>query len=303
MGRSPAAVCRLGTAIPMRVQFGVPILLSVLLLVASCSRRHRIVPPGADVLDLGGGVRMKLALLPAGSFLMGSPIGEQDRDPDEGPRHEVTISRPFRIGVHEVTQEQYRAVMGRNPSTFTGLRHPVEGIWWSDAVEFCRLLSDSTGQIVRLPTEAEWEYACRAGTRSRFSFGDDYSGLSRYGNYGERADTSGQSDVDVKDDGGHAATALVGSYAPNPWGLHDMHGNVFEWCGDYYADRYPDGPRQDPKGPPWGPYHVLRGGSWSSPGWMCRSAYRHRFTADGRFNHLIGFRVVVELQPPTDRRR
>ncbi|NQU75912.1 MAG: formylglycine-generating enzyme family protein, partial [Planctomycetes bacterium] len=228
---------------------------------------------------------------PAGAFTMGSAPDERDREPDEGPTRGVTITKPFYIGVCEVTQEQYEMVTGRNPSLFSGPRRPVEGVWWSDAADFCKRVSNMTGHTVRLPTEAQWEYACRAGTTSRFSFGDSYNDLPRYAMYGEVAKSTAESLGAAP-----AGTADVGSGKPNSWGLYDMHGNVFEWCGDWYRDSYSKLADIDPQGAPSGAYRVLRGGSWSSPPWHCRSAYRHRFTADGRFNHLIGFRVVAEVK-------
>ena len=232
---------------------------------------------------------MKLVLVPAGTFTMGSAPDERDREPDEGPARNVTITKPFYIGICEVTQQQYETVMGKNPSRFRGPRRPVEGVWWSHTVEFCTRLSKSTGRTVRLPTEAEWEHACRAGTTSRFSFGDSYYDLPGYAHYSDvlLATTAPSGEAP-------AGTSEVGSRKPNNWGLYDVHGNVFEWCSDWYRDSYSGLAQTDPEGASSGAYRVLRGGSWSSPPWQCRSAYRHRFTADGRFNHLIGFRVVVE---------
>ena len=243
------------------------------------------------VLDLGGGVHMKLVLVPAGTFTMGSAPDQRDREPDEGPARKVTLTQPFYMGVCEVTQEQYETVMGSNPSRFKGTHRPVEGIWWSDAVGFCDRLSTKTGRAVRLPTEAEWEYACRAGTTSPFSFGDSYDDLPRYAKCSDAAGLTAAPPGEAP-----VGTSAVGSCKPNGWGLYDMHGNVFEWCSDWYRDSYSGLAATDPEGAPGGAYRVLRGGSWFSPPWQCRSAYRHRFTADGRFNHLIGFRVVAELE-------
>jgi len=247
--------------------------------------------PAQLVLDLGSSVHMKLVLVPAGTFTMGSASDERDREPDEGPARKVTITKPFTMGVCEVTQQQYETVMGRNPSRFRGPRRPVDGIWWSDAVEFCTCVSKRTGHTVRLPTEAEWEYACRAGATSRFSFGDSYDDLPGYAHYSDvpvsATAPSGEPPVGTSD---------VGSFKPNGWGLYDMHGNVFEWCSDWYRDSYSGLAETDPEGAPGGAYRVLRGGSWASPPWHCRSAYRHRFTADGRFNDQIGFRVVAEVE-------
>jgi formylglycine-generating enzyme required for sulfatase activity len=150
------------------------------------------------------------------------------------------------MGVTEVTQAQYEAVMGTNPSYFKGQTNPVENAFWEDATEFCKKLSEKTRQTVRLPTEAEWEYACRAGTQTAFSFGDDPSALGDYawhaGNSGERSHP-------------------VGQKKPNAWGLYDMHGNIWEWCADRYG-KYPKGFATDPSGPTTGDTRVSRGGSW-----------------------------------------
>lgn len=275
---SGVAGCRLGTG----PETGEPA-------AATSVKTSVVVPPARLVLDLGGSLEMKLMLVPAGKFIMGSAPDERDREPDEGPARKVTVTKPFYMGVCEVTQEQYETVMGRNPSRFKGSRRPVEGIWWTDAVEFCTRLSKMTGRTVRLPTEAQWEYACRAGTTGRFSFGDSYDDLPRYANYRDALQTTAaRPDPD--------GTVDAGSFKPNRWGLYDMHGNVFEWCNDWYRDSYSELAETDPQGAPSGAYRVLRGGSWSGPPWQCRSAYRHRFSADGRFNHLIGFRVVAEVK-------
>ncbi|MCY2926365.1 MAG: formylglycine-generating enzyme family protein, partial [Planctomycetota bacterium] len=204
-------------------------------------------PPKELTLDLGNKVTMKLVLIPAGKFMMGSPETEKDRQPDEGPQHEVTISKPFYMGVYEVTQAQYEAVMGTNPSAFKGSENPVEQVSWDDAVEFCKALSAKTGKAVRLPTEPQWEYACRAGTKTRFGFGDDDTDLRDYAWF------SGHS---------LSKTHPVGEQEPNAWGLYDMHGNVWEWCSDYYADSYANAKTTDPQGPGSGTDRVLRGGGW-----------------------------------------
>ncbi|MEI7836387.1 MAG: formylglycine-generating enzyme family protein, partial [Planctomycetota bacterium] len=161
-------------------------------------------------LDIGSGGMMELVLIPAGTFTMGSPDGENGRRPDEGPQREVTISKAFHMGVYEVTQEQYEAVMGKNPSEFKGAKNPVECVSWDDAVEFCKKLSAKTGKTVRLPTEAEWEYACRAGTKTGFSFGDDYADLHKYGNYCDESNTNGLEWQDKEHNDGHDKTAPVG---------------------------------------------------------------------------------------------
>ncbi len=230
-------------------------------------------------LDLGKGVTMKLVLIPAGSFLMGSPRSDLDREEDrrEEPQHKVTISKPFYMGLTEVTQEQYEAVIGKNPAEFRGAKNPVEQVSWDDGVAFCKALSKKGGKTVRLPTEAEWEYACRAGTKTRFYFGDDDKQLGDYawyfGNSGEKPHP-------------------VGQKKPNPWGLHDMHGNVWEWCADWEA-AYSAEEQVDPQAPALGGPRVLRGGSWYSDPDECFAADRVRFNPIMRWNY-IGFRVVVE---------
>jgi formylglycine-generating enzyme required for sulfatase activity len=224
---------------------------------------------------------MKLTLIPAGEFQMGSPTSEKDRNGDE-TRHQVKITKPFYLGVYEVTQAQYERVMGKNSSKFKGPQNPVEKVSWTEAVEFCRKLSElpaekSGGYVYRLPTESEWEYACRAGTTTKYSFGDSESELSDYAWYD-------------KNSGG--TTHRVGGKKPTGWGLYDMHGNVFEWCQDWYGD-YPGGSTTDPTGAAYAPnrHRVRRGGCWNSFSDYCRSAYRSRRTPDDRHN-ILGFRVL-----------
>ena len=186
------------------------------------------VSPGSEPNVPGGmeatnSIGMKLRLIPAGEFMMGSPGTESGREDDE-TQHRVSITKPFYLGVTEVTQEQYQKVMGTNPSYFKGPQNPVETVSWADAVEFCRKLSampaeKTAGHVYRLPTEAEWEYACRAGTTTAYSFGDDASRLGDYGWFGGNSDSK---------------THQVGEKKPNAWGLYDMHGGVYEWCQDRY---------------------------------------------------------------------
>ncbi|MGB2820171.1 MAG: formylglycine-generating enzyme family protein, partial [Phycisphaerae bacterium] len=238
------------------------------------------LPGGRSLtLDLGKGVKMKLVLIPAGKFVMGSPETEAGRRDHEGPQHWVKISKPFYVGVTEVTQAQYEAIMETNPSKFKGAEKPVEQVSWNDAVEFCKRLSAKTRRRARLPTEAEWEYACRAGTRTRFSFGDSDGELGDYAWY------LGNSDKQTHE---------VGKKKPNAWGLYDMHGNVWEWCADWYEDSYyRSSPRTDPQGPSSGKCPVLRGGSWCDNPPDCRSAYRLGIAPGGRHYGNIGTRVAV----------
>ncbi|MCY2953677.1 MAG: formylglycine-generating enzyme family protein [Planctomycetota bacterium] len=237
-------------------------------------------------LDLGNGVSMKWVQIPAGKFLMGSPETEKDRRVLRVPYNndevqlDVTISKPFYMGVTEVTQKQYAAVMGDNPSNFKGDDLPVENVSWNDAVKFCATLSqkEGAGKHYRLPTEAEWEYACRAGTKTRFGFGNNDGDLDDYAWYRSNSGSK---------------THPVGGKKANAWGLYDMHGNVWEWCADWYGD-YPGGDATDPSGPATGTSRVLRGGSWYCFPVYCRAAFRHRYSPDLQFIDLIGFRVALD---------
>ncbi len=217
-------------------------------------------------------IGMDFKLIPSGMFTMGAGSYE----------HQVTLTQAFKIGVHEVTQLQYEQVMGVNPSKFNGANNPVEMVSWEDAVEFCRRLSDlpaekAAGNVYRLPTEAEWEYACRAGSTTKFSFGDDESDLGDYGWYGDNYD------------GGE--THPVGDKQPNSWGLYDMHGNVEEWCQDWYGD-YASVSVTDPSGVTSGSDRVSRGGCWYFTAWNCSSFTRYWYPTSYRSNYC-GFRVSL----------
>ncbi|MBE3123596.1 MAG: formylglycine-generating enzyme family protein, partial [Planctomycetes bacterium] len=202
--------------------------------------------PSSLTLTLGKGITMKLVRIEAGTFMMGSPESEEGHESFESPQHEVTISKPFYMGVTEVTQDQYEAVMGTNSSYSRGPTKPVANVSWGDATDFCRRLSQKTGKAFRLPTEAEWEYACRAGTKTRYSFGDDENALDGYAWHKRNSPAGSQP---------------VGRKRPNAWGLYDMHGNISEWCADWGGE-YPTTPATDPQGPASGNRHILRGGSW-----------------------------------------
>jgi len=199
---------------------------------------ERLRLPVETAVDLGDGVVIELVLIPAGSFKMGSPVTEAGRWGDEeGPVHRVRITRPFYMGKHEVTQEVWEKVMGANPSEFKGAKNPVECVSWDDCQDFLKKLNASgkAQGTFRLPTEAEWEYACRAGTKSRFCSGDADAGLADYAWY---------------DGNSGRTTHPVGTRKPNAWGLFDCHGNVWEWCADWYEeDYYRKSPRDDPTGP------------------------------------------------------
>jgi formylglycine-generating enzyme required for sulfatase activity len=253
--------------------------------------------------DLGGGVALTMVKIPAGSFLMGSPKDEPERSEFEGPQHEVTLGSFF-MGQTSITQAQWRAVaswqklerdLEPDPSTFKGANRPVEQVSWFDALEFCRRLSKRTGQRYGLPSEAQWEYACRAGSTTPFHCGATLTPeLANYdGNYCYGNGPKGTYRVQ---------TTEVTSFPANGWGLHDMHGNVWEWCQDHWHDSYNFAPGDDQ---PWlipaaadDQPRLLRGGSWNVNPWYCRSAYRVRdrpVIADCN----VGFRVVCLPQGPS----
>ena len=221
-------------------------------------------------------------LIPAGSFMMGLSPDELflPRYMDAMPKHEVRIHRPFYLSRHEITQRQWRVVMGKNPSNFTGKNRPVENITWHQVQEFIRRLNlrDNT-RSYRLPTEAEWEYACRAGSVTQFHFGDDREKLDRFGWHCHNSDFE---------------THPVGKLPPNDWGLYDMHGNAAEWCQDWY-EGYPHSGvfSSDPSGPISGTEKMIRGGAWDQAASFCRSAARSRNVPnDGSV--LVGFRLAKD---------
>jgi formylglycine-generating enzyme required for sulfatase activity len=245
-------------------------------------------------------VKMTLVLIPPGTFRMGSPSGEGERGNDEY-QHEITITRPFYMGIYPVTQRQFELVMGNNPSYFNATKgggpdFPVENVSWFDAVEFCRRLSalsaeKAAGHIYRLPTEAEWEYACRANVPMPFSSGLALS--SREANFNGNYPYGGTSRGPYLE-----RTTKVGSYPPNPFGLCDMHGNIWEWCADFYdRNYYRNSPRYDPPGPPGGTLKVVRGGSCFNIGRFCRSAYRFGVVPTNR-DIDVGLRVVMVVEEP-----
>jgi formylglycine-generating enzyme required for sulfatase activity len=227
-----------------------------------------------------------MVFIPPGTFRMGSPTNEVDRSSDEGPQTAVIISRGFWMGQYLVTQGEYLALMGTNPSSFTGdLSRPVETLTWYDATNYCWALTQQersaalipTNSIYRLPTEAEWEYACRAWTSTRFGYGDDpgYLNLTNYAWFG--GDSSG--------------TQPVGQKLPNLWGLYDMHGNASGWCQDWYGP-YAGGIALDPQGPATGIRRVYRGGNWALAPWYCHSATREQ-TGPETKGPYFGLRVVL----------
>jgi formylglycine-generating enzyme required for sulfatase activity len=290
---------------------------------------NRAVDINALTLDLGGGVTLDFVLIPAGTFTMGSTDEEDSQKPQpttyktwresydkgwyevtasrpfeeeqwEKPRHVVTIGKPFYLGKYEVTQAQWQSVMGDNPSDFRGdVNLPVEQVSWQDCRTYCRKLSELTGRAARLPTEAEWEYACRAGTTGAFA------GTGALHDMGWCADNSGDRVLDSRDlwdndmrhyfeltESNNCRTHVVGQKRGNAWGLYDMHGNVAEHCADRF-DNYPGGSLEIGFFERW--YHTTRGGDFLSPPYYCRSARRDRCAADVREKDL-GLRVVVEVE-------
>ncbi len=233
---------------------------------------------------------MEMLWCPPGNFIMGSPSSEEGRRESE-TQHAVTLTKGFWLGKYEVTQAQWGKVMGTNtnPSKIQGAYLPVETVSWSDAVAFCKKLTErerkpgrvSAEWVFTLPTEAQWEYACRAGTKTAYSFGNTIR--SKNESWNMHANSN---------DNIWNPTA-VGSYLANPWGFHDMHGNVWEWCRDWYGT-YSTGSVTDPTGPASGSYRVRRGGSWLSPGAHLRSAVQSS-TAPGSRSPLLGFRVAYQF--------
>lgn len=251
--------------------------------------------------ELTNSIGMKFRRIASGSYLMGTQ--EHPGSPKIGEQiHRVTINQPFYLGVYEVTQAQYERIMGTNPSFYQAPNvqpaflnqnqlapksdtsdHPVEKVSWEDATEFCKRLSDladekAAGRIYHLPTEAQWEYACRAGTKSSFSFDDESKVLGEYGWYWENS---------------RGQTHPVGELKPNAWGLYDMHGNVSEWCLDWF-DQYPETTLIDPTGPAHGTYKVHRGGGWFVEGSLCSSASRDFEDPKSRLS--VGFRVAASVR-------
>ena len=227
-----------------------------------------------------------MVFISAGTFTMGSLVTEVDRNTNEGPQTVVTLTKGFFMARYDVSQAEYLSLMSTNPSFFTGdLTRPVEQVTWFDATNYCGKLTAPPGYAYRLPTEAEWEYSCRAGTTTRFYYGDDpvYTNLANYAWYGNTNGT----------------THPVGQLLRNPWGLYDMGGNVWDWCLDT-AVTYPGGTVTNPAGPPYtgsAPYIAFRGGSFLSIAPVCRSANRG-FRAPELGSYRIGFRVVLAPVTP-----
>jgi formylglycine-generating enzyme required for sulfatase activity len=290
----------------------------VFLVVATYLAWKLILNPHVNLPRAKNSLGMEFVQVPAGTFVMGSPASEEvpaykslrtgatiegDRGDDED-EHEVEITKPYYLGVYEVSQEQFRSIMGQKPEVFTTAKlkpdNPVTDVTFDNAVEFCRKLSDlpeekQAGRSYRLPTEAEWEYACRAGgKRQPYSFGSELSvsQANTHANYELReieASKGKRRDVPSSDP--------VGAHPANHWGLYAMHGNVMEWCSDWYDPRYySSSPKQDPTGPPTGTLRVARGGSWGNYPVDCRSATRFGLPPSIRLG--MGFRVVMVQENP-----
>ena len=254
--------------------------------------KEHIGPKAGEVktLTLPDGVEMKMIYVAPGSFTMGSPGLEEGRFDNE-TQHRVTLTKGYWLGKYEVTQRQWESVMGENPSRFNGADRPVENVSWDDCQRFIETVDAAVrrqfGGGARLPTEAEWEYACRAGTTTAYSWGGALNG--------DMANCDGRYPCGTTVKGRHRQeTSDVGSYSPNTWGFHDMHGNVWEWCQDWYGSY--NGNENDPKGPASGDVRVLRGGGWLSYARFCRSALRSWRSPATRYN-FCGFRLCCSSEP------
>ncbi|MEM1134877.1 MAG: formylglycine-generating enzyme family protein [Bacteroidota bacterium] len=248
----------------------------IMLLTITCSSPNK--QPGLQkTLQLPNNQKMVFNYIPPGSFMMGSEENEEGNQKDEVPKHEIRIEQGFYLGTYEVTQAQWESVMNDNPSIFKSFpespQHPVEKVSWNDVQAFLNKLNKSTNAVLRLPTEAEWEYSCRAGTTTRFYWGEDEGGWQTYKNAWANPKSM-------------ALTHPVGKMPPNPWGLYDMAGNVWEWCADEKY-RYDDESIKKPD-------KIFRGGSWFDYPDALRSANRHAHPPDIQYT-TIGFRVLMEL--------
>jgi formylglycine-generating enzyme required for sulfatase activity len=236
--------------------------------------------------DFTNSIGMKFVWIKPGSFMMGSPKDEKERIANE-TQHKVTLTKGFYMGVYTVTQEQWQEVMGKNPSHFKGEKNlPVESVSWNDCQDFIKKLREKDKKAYRLLSESEWEYSCRAGTTTPFHFGTTIS-TDQANYYGEYTYGIGKKGVF------RGKTTPVGTFPANTWGLHDMHGNLWQWCEDWYGE-YPQRDVVDPQGPEKGKIRVLRGGSWLRYPGHCRSAFRYGYGPGSR-NYDCGVRVCFCL--------
>ncbi|MEI8375314.1 MAG: formylglycine-generating enzyme family protein [Planctomycetota bacterium] len=251
----------------------------ILFAVAGTAHSETPIQPRELAVDLGKSVKLEMSLIPVGVFLMGSPDSDNDPVREAKPQHRVRITKPFYLGKHEVTQEQWKVVKGSNPSYVNSSTHPVERVSWEDCQRFLDKLNGRQGNPkgkFQLPTEAQWEYACRAGSTKKHCFGDDVSQLGDYAWY---------------DTNSGRRTHPVGRKKPNAFGLYDMHGNVGEWCQDWWhEDYYAKSPTADPTGPTTGTAHVRRGGSAYLSAEGCCSANR-MYLLPGDSDLDLGFRI------------
>ena len=286
------------------------------------------IGPDKETLDLGNKVKMKLVLIPAGKFMMGSPKNEKGRNEDEGPQHEVALTQPYYMGIYHVTRGQFAAFVDDNgyktdaekeggSDAWDGTKfdkvkgaswkkpgfdqtdeHPVVCVSHNDAVAFCEWLSKKTGKTVKLPTEAQWEYAARGGTTTAYQWGNDPDDGKDWCHAADRTTKRTFSDryKYLSWDDGCTLTFLVGNFKKNGFGLYDMHGNAWQWCSDWYGENYyADSPKTDPQGPNDGKFRVLRGGGWNFHPVNFRSALRCG-GGPGNRRFIIGFRVIVEAR-------
>jgi formylglycine-generating enzyme required for sulfatase activity len=259
----------------------------------SATTTRTVTVVGNRSVDLNATVAMDMIWVPSGTFTMGSPTTEAGRQSDREDEHNVSLTKGFYLGKYEVTQAQYIAVTGTNPSEFNATgngNRPVEKVNWTEAVAFCNLLTNQeqaagrlpAGWAYVLPTESQWEYACRAGTTTAYSWGTTIASSNANYNW----------DGEANDGNDFKQTRDVGQYAANPWGFFDMHGNVWEWTADWYQAAYPSGnPVVDPSGPASGSGRVRRGGSWNNAVSFLRSAKRSNYPPSGNRLYDIGFRV------------
>jgi len=318
--------------------------------MAGCAFSETKEPPKNLAVDLGGGVKMELTLIPAGEFKMGGTesadaeteffektygevwAGGANSLSDEYPRHRVRITKPFYLGTYHVTRGQFRQFVKdsgyktdaekdkkgsgwdldrmtfgynakyswRNAGFEQTDEHPVVNVSWNDAVAFCKWLSRKEGKTYRLPTEAEWEYACRAGTTTRYYSGDDPETLAKVANVADasfRAKFPDSDDCTIRASDGYVFTAPVGKFKPNAFGLYDMHGDAWQWCADWYGEEYyAASPADNPTGPDSGRYRMSRGGSWSDWPSEARSATRCTNLPESR-DDRCGFRVARTADP------